>query len=211
MASNLDMDNRIPTRGSLLRRLKDPDDQESWNDFSRIYRGLVYGVARQAALTDSEAQDVVQETFISVVKTIREFKYDPAIGSFKSWLRHTTKWKIADRYRRRIKEAAIAGGHTRATARTSTVERIPDPARLKLEDIWDAEWEKCVLNAALEKVRPQVKASHYQLFDLYAIKGWPVQKVALTLDVNVGQVYLAKHRISALLKKEIKSLENRLL
>ena len=80
-------DNLIPTRRSLLSRLKNLDDQESWNDFSRIYRGLVYGVARQAGLTDSEAQDIVQETFISVVKTIQEFKYDPAVGSFKSWLR----------------------------------------------------------------------------------------------------------------------------
>jgi RNA polymerase sigma factor (sigma-70 family) len=205
------LENRIPTRRSLLSRLKNPDDQESWNDFSRIYRGLVYGVAIQAGLTDSEAQDVVQETFMSVVKTIKEFNYDPAIGSFKSWLRHTTKWKIADRLRKKVKEAAVGGRHTRATARTSTVDRIPDPAGFRLEEIWDAEWEKCVLNAALEKVKPQVKARQYQLFDLYTIKGWPVQKVAHTLDVNVGQVYLAKHRISALLRKEIKSLENRLL
>src|SRR5438045_3169808 len=147
-------DNLIPTRRTLLSRLKNLDDQESWNDFSKLYRGLVYGVARQAGLTDSEAQDVVQETFISVVKTIKEFKYDPVIGSFKSWLRHTTKWKIADRFRKRVKEPAAGGRHTRVTARTSTVERIPDPAGSKLEDIWDAEWTKCVLNAALEKVRP---------------------------------------------------------
>ena len=204
-------DNLIPTRRSLLSRLKNLDDQESWNDFSRIYRGLVYGVARQAGLTDSEAQDIVQETFISVVKTIQEFKYDPAVGSFKSWLRHTTSWKISDRYRKRVKEAAMGARHSQGTARTATVERIPDPAGLKLEDIWEAEWEKSVFSAALDRVRPQVRAKQYQLFDLYAIKGWSVQKVARTLDVHVGQVYLAKHRISALLKKEIKSLENRLL
>ena len=100
-------DNLIPTRRSLLSRLKNLDDQESWNDFSRIYRGLVYGVARQAGLTDSEAQDIVQETFISVVKTIQEFKYDPAVGSFKSWLRHTTSWKISDRYRKRVSHGSF--------------------------------------------------------------------------------------------------------
>ena len=204
-------DNLIPTRRSLLSRLKNLDDQESWNDFSKIYRGLVYGMAVKAGLSDAEAQDVVQETFISIAKKIQEFKYDPVIGSFKSWLRHTTNWKISDRYRKRGKEAAMGGRHSRGTARTSTVERIPDPAGLKLADIWEAEWETSVFNAALEKVRPQVKAKQYQLFDLYAIKGWSVQKVARTLDVHVGQVYLAKHRISALLKKEIKSLEKRLL
>ena len=182
------MENLIPTRRSLLSRLKNWEDQESWNDFSRIYRQLVYGVARQAGLTDSEAQDIVQETFISVVKTIQEFKYDPAVGSFKSWLRHTTSWKISDRYRKRVKEAAMGARHSQGTARTATVERIPDPAGLKLEDIWEAEWEKSVFNAALDRVRPQVRAKQYQLFDLYAIKGWSVQKVARTLDVHVGEL-----------------------
>ena len=85
------MENLIPTRRSLLSRLKNWEDQESWNDFSRIYRQLVYGVARQAGLNDAEADDVVQETFLAVAKKIREFKYDPAIGSFKSWLLHTTQ------------------------------------------------------------------------------------------------------------------------
>ena len=47
------------------------------------------------------------------------------------------------------------------------------------------------------------------MFDLYVVKQWPVGKVARTLGVNVGQVYLAKHRIAALIKKEVRILEER--
>ena len=200
------MENLIPTRRSLLSRLKNWEDQESWNDFSRIYRQLVYGVARQAGLNDAEADDVVQETFLAVAKKIREFKYDPAIGSFKSWLLHTTQWRITDQFRKRRKMVPASGGAARATARTSTVERIPDPAGFRLQDIWDQEWEKSIFASALHKVKHRVKASQYQLFDLYMIKQWPVQKVALDLGVSVGRVYLAKHRVSVLLKKEITRL-----
>jgi RNA polymerase sigma-70 factor (ECF subfamily) len=39
------------------------------------------------------------------------------------------------------------------------------------------------------------------------IKEWPVKKVAKELGVSVAQVYLAKHRISALMKKELKRVE----
>jgi hypothetical protein len=39
------------------------------------------------------------------------------------------------------------------------------------------------------------------------LKQWPVRKVAQTLDVSVGQVYLAKHRISLLIRREIRALE----
>jgi hypothetical protein len=38
-------------------------------------------------------------------------------------------------------------------------------------------------------------------------KEWPAQKVAAQLRVSVGQVYLARHRVSALIKKEVKTLE----
>src|SRR2546426_11700823 len=51
------------------------------------------------------------------------------------------------------------------------------------------------------------KPEHYQLFDLYVVQKWPVRKITATLGVNAGQVYLAKHRISSLLKKEIARLE----
>jgi RNA polymerase sigma-70 factor (ECF subfamily) len=42
------------------------------------------------------------------------------------------------------------------------------------------------------------------------IKEWPVKKVAGTLGVSPGQVYLAKHRVSALVKKEIANLETKM-
>ena len=38
----------LPTRLTLLERLKDLDDQESWKDFFTTYSGLVYGVAVKA-------------------------------------------------------------------------------------------------------------------------------------------------------------------
>jgi len=43
----------------------------------------------------------VQETFISVVKNIRRLDYDRRRGTFKGWLPHTTRWKIADIWRKR--------------------------------------------------------------------------------------------------------------
>src|SRR5262252_3704320 len=68
----------IPTRESLLSRLKNWEDRESWQDFFDIYWKLIYSMARKAELTDAEAQDIVQETVISVARKIEGFKYDPA-------------------------------------------------------------------------------------------------------------------------------------
>src|SRR6266566_2830094 len=92
----------IPTRYSLLSRLQNWDDQESWKDFFDTYWRLIYSTAVNAGLSEAEAQDVVQETVICVAKNIQKFKRDRAKGSFKGWLRNLTRWRIRDQLRKRI-------------------------------------------------------------------------------------------------------------
>src|SRR5215471_16312261 len=91
----------LPTRQSLLQRLKRWDDQESWRNFFELYSGLLYATAIKAGLSDSEAQDVVQDTIILVSKKMEGFKYDPAVDSFKGWLLYLTRKRIAMEYRKR--------------------------------------------------------------------------------------------------------------
>ncbi len=205
-----DPDRFIPTRRSLLNRLKNWEDQESWKDFFDTYWKLIYGVAVKAGLTDVEAQEVVQETVIAVAKKMQEFNYDPQVGSFKGWLLHTTQWRISDQLRKRRGDRAAVAQRYETATKTATVERVADPAGFNLEAIWEEEWKSHVFSAAIDRVKRRVNARQYQIFDLYVIKQWPVQKVASTLGVNTGRVYLAKHRISALIKREIKNLEGTL-
>ena len=139
------------------------------------------------------------------------FKYDPQIGSFKAWLLHTTRWRISDQLRKRRGEAGSLGRQYKASTGTATVDRIPDPAGSNLEAIWEKEWRNNIFAAAIEKVKRRVDARQYQIFDLYVMKQWPVKKVATTLGVSSGQVYLAKHRIFALVKKEITVLESKMI
>jgi RNA polymerase sigma factor (sigma-70 family) len=187
----------LATRKSLLSRIKDWDDQESWKDFFDTYWKLIYNAAIKSGLNDAEAQDVVQETVVTIARRIGELKYDPALGSFKGWLLNTTRWKINDQFRKRAPRGRAATG-TGADA----VARLPDPAQSPLDALWEQEWEQTILDAALARVKQQASPAQYQIFDLYVVKGWPARKVAQTLGVTAMQVYLAKHRVSALLKKE---------
>ncbi|MEW6158129.1 MAG: sigma-70 family RNA polymerase sigma factor [Verrucomicrobiota bacterium] len=204
-------DELIPTRQSLLTRLKDWDDQESWREFFNTYWKLIYGVALKAGMNEQEAQEVVQETVISVARRMKDFKYDPALGSFKSWLLQLTRWRIYDQYRKREKHAIAHTPRSDLTPRTATVERVPDPAGLNLDRVWDQEWQRNLIDAALERVKRKVKPKQYQIFDLYVLKKWPVGKVTRTLGVSLAQVYLSKHRVSRLLRKEIEYIESKII
>jgi RNA polymerase sigma factor (sigma-70 family) len=207
----------LPTRTSLLRRLKKWEDQESWRDFFDTYWKLIYSAAVKAGLNDAEAQDVVQDTVIAVAKKIEDFKYDPAVDSFKGWLLYLTRKRVALHYRKRERDR---GGPFRAETAASAadvsisalnLEQLADPALSDFETIWNEEWERSLTDAALARVKQQVNPKQFQIFNFYVLKQWPVQEVAKTLGVSTTQIYLAKHRISALVTKELKRLQNGLL
>lgn len=72
--------------------------------------------------------------------------------------------------------------------------------------VWDEEWEANLRQRAIDKVKRKVDPKQYQIFDLHMFKKWPVAKVARFLGVSAGRVYLTKHRIAKLMKKEVADL-----
>ena len=191
------------TRRSLVDRLVNLEDRQRWHEFFETYWKLIYGVARRAGLGDAEAQDVVQETVITVSKNIS--KYERAAGSFKNWLLHITRWRIADQFRRRSPARETRRIGEESDRDTATIDRVPD--QLDVSAVWDDEWQRHTLEAALTRVKRRVEPRHYQIFDCAVLKEWPAAKVARELGVNVAQVYLVKHRVAALLKKEVAAME----
>src|SRR5205809_2638938 len=91
----------LETRPSLLNRLKSGDDPQSWQEFYKIYGGLIRFFAEKAGLTADEAEEVVQETAIGVARRLPEFTYDPKVCRFKTWLLNLTRWRIQDQLRKR--------------------------------------------------------------------------------------------------------------
>jgi RNA polymerase sigma-70 factor (ECF subfamily) len=196
------------TRLTLIARLKNWDDHKSWQDFFNIYWRFIYNAARKAGLTHEEAEDVVQDTIVTVTKKIKDMKYDPALGSFRGWLFTVTRSRVEDVRRKRLPVAPRKSKEERQHPdRTDTVERIADPASLNCDAIWEDEWKSNLAEAAMERVKRKVNPNHWQIFDFYVLRDWSVNKVMETLNVSRAQVYLAKHRIEPLIKAEIKKLE----
>lgn len=206
MTVALKRENLLPTRYSLLSRLKDWEDHQSWQVFFDTYWRLIYSFAIQSGLTETEAQDVVQETVMSVARDISKFKRERALGSFKGWLRNIIRWRISDQLRKRLptdsgEEPSSGSGSVAA------MESIADPASSALDALWEKEWQENLFAAAVDRLKRRVKEEHFQMFDLYVLKQLPVSKVAEMMGVNIGQVYLAKHRVAGLIKKEVQQLE----
>lgn len=202
----------IPTRQTLLERLKNLDDSQSWREFFDTYWRLIYSVAIKFGLSEEEAREVVQDTVISVSRHIQGFVYDPSRGSFKNWMLQMTHWRVLDQLKRRkahrenfVRSPAESGSE----ARTATIDRIPDPKSGKFQEVWEEEWRNNLFEAAVEQIKSKVNARHFQIFDFYVFKKQSTAKVCRMFGVSISQVYLIKHRISGMIKKQMKKMEER--
>jgi RNA polymerase sigma factor (sigma-70 family) len=198
----------LRTRATLLFRVREWQDGESWEEFHRLYRRLVYGRARRAGLAHEDAEDVAQDVFKRVAETIKDFDTNPERGSFRGWLMKLTHWRIADKFESKGKtpvHSPAPAGPDGTTGGTGTLERVPSPE--EEEGDWDSEWQQHVLAMALERLARQVKPRHFQVFELYVRQGWPVLKVSRELRINPASVYVIGHRLTKLLKDEVEKLK----
>jgi RNA polymerase sigma factor (sigma-70 family) len=207
--SNSCPEDLIPTRKSLLGRLKNWEDNASWREFFQTYWKLIYGFAVRRGLTHGEAEEVVQETVIAVAKHIGRFEYDPKVCAFKTWLLGVTRSKIANAFARRARQPVLAARAEEDTRSTPLLEKLPDQHSVPWEQAWDEEWQRNLMDAAIQRVKRRVSIEQFQMFDLFVLKSWPARDVARTLDVTVAHVYVAKHRISKLIRREVAALERR--
>ena len=198
-------DTVLPTRQSLLSRLRDWQNQDGWRKFFDTYWRLIYNVARKSGLADAQAQDVVQNTFIYLSRRMPNFHYDPARGSFKSWLRVVTRSRIHvylrqqkadEKFRREPLPSA-------KSQKTDGVEEMPALAGDALDEVWQREWEENLLNTALHRLRSKVSSQQLLIFRLATLGDLPLIQVAKKLGVSLAQVYLARHRVGKPFNTEV--------
>lgn len=189
------------TSPTLLGRLRQsPDDPAAWAEFARRYGAMIFRWCRRWRLQDADAQDVVQNVLLELSRQMREFVYDPA-GSFRSWLK-TVARRAWMRY--------VEGQHKHDTAtRDATVlEQLRDPsAEDDLVRHLEAEYEREILERALDRVRLRVKATTFEAFRLTALEGLSGQEAAERIGMPVSHVFVAKGNVQKMVREEIADLD----
>ena len=179
------------TSVTLLERVKDPRDETAWRAFYGLYQPMLVKYAKVQGLRGPEAEDVAQDCMASLARHMRRFRYARDRGRFREYLRRTANNRIASLRRRRQPRSA----------RTGELETLP--ARTTAEADWERLWLREHLSYCMKRVASRHSAGTARAFRLYALQGWPVQKVCRALDMSANQVYLAKTRMIRRLREEI--------
>ena len=190
------------TRPSLLVRVRDARDNQAWSQFVAIYAPLVYGFARRRGLQDADAADLAQEVLRRVAGAVRGLEYDPDRGTFRGWL-----FTVVGNELRKFAQKQQRPG--RGTGDTDALHRLaaqPAPEENHSAE-WDDEYERRLFSYAAEQVRGDFQESTWQAFWRTAVEGQAAKPVAEALGLTVAAVYLAKGRVMARLKEQVRMLQ----
>ncbi len=194
---------RIPdTRASLILRLPSTADAAAWREFVALYEPFVYRFARRSGFQDADARELVQNVLLSVVKAVERWESDPRRARFRTWLFKIARNQFLDLLAKK-RRRAIAGG---TTAMLELLEG--QPASDEVARHLALEHRRELFRWAAARVKRTVKATTWEAFWITSVEGRSVDDAARALQLSAGSVYLARSRVLARLRAEVRQLED---
>jgi len=181
--------NRTTTR--LLDALRDHRNEPAWTQIDARYRPVIRGLARQFGLSESDSEEVSQQSLSEFVKAYHDGRYDRTKGRLSSWIlgiaHHTTLKMI-----RSGKRAGLPGA--------TVIAEVADEQQLR--SIWDDERDREILARALAAIRDESVLDDRTLraFELVGLRGVPAGEAAAQCQMSVDQVYVARSRVTKRLR-----------
>ncbi len=207
MAYHPSPDDSLQTRASLLVRLRDLDDAESWNQFYRTYERAVRGLAKKRGLTEAEAEEVAQEVFKRIAETIHSFEPASRAGSFRRWLYQLARWRADDKLRERGR-LVVEPLSDPTTGIENSIQRIAAPD--DVEEALETDARRQLIRVALDRLKQRVNPRDLQIFQLLIVDEWTVAKVAKFFRLTPASIYVVRHRVGRQLRVELASIQKRL-
>ena len=185
------------TTTQLIADLLNPSNSTAWVDFDARYRPVLVRFAQRLGFAADDADELAQQTIAEFCRAFRDGLYQRDRGRLRSWLIGIARNTALSM--RRHRGAVRVGGN-------SVLENMADDA--ELTRIWDEEREQAIFAEAMSRLRESTRRDEktLQAFELYAIRGFPVEEVATRCGLNVDTVYVVKNRLTKRLREIVGEL-----
>ncbi len=184
------------TNHSLIARVKNLGDGASWEEFIEIYQPVVFRMARRRGLQDADAQDVMQQVFLSISRSIEGWTAGNGQPPFRAWLTTIARNAITKSLTRQPRDAAVG-----STSMIELLNALPDSESTTAE--LQAEARKEIVRWAAEQIRTEFSEGIWNVFWQTAIEGVSIADVAKSTGRSPGSIYVARFRVIARLKEKI--------
>jgi len=192
------------TRGgcNLMEGALDPDfslvsrclrgEEPAWEELVRLHTRRVYGLCFRFTGSGSEAQDLTQEVFLRVFRTLKTFR--SMEGSFATWLARVTRNLLIDHYRRTRQERVTDS----IEEQLPMIEEAGGAASARPDHALAGREASEILQATLQKLSPDLREAVI-LRDLQEMEYREIAEVlripegTVKSRINRGRAELARH------------------
>ena len=181
---------------TLLKDLAGGAASARWGEFVARYDGLMRGYL-QSRFPDVDADDVMQETLLSMTKALPGYRYTPdAKGCFRDYLVGVLRHKALDALRKRASERE----------KRSAFANERDLCAASARD--DVQWREALMHAALDQLLADdsIAMRNREIFRRVAMLGDPPERVAADFGVSRGNVDVIKNRLLARMRAIVESM-----
>lgn len=191
-----DVAGTCPTNPDLLGRLRSrEDDPAAWQEFVSLYALPLHRWCRSHGLTTDDADDVAQEVLVRFWRQSKRYRHDPS-RRFRTHLRNIVLDVVSDWQSKRDAAHGDAVGELLASV----------PAREDLVASLESAWDTDAAARALREVEGRVQPHTWRAFQLQVLEGMRGEAVARELGVTVNVVYVARHKVTRMLRDAVSRL-----
>lgn len=185
------------TSRSLLERVRDSADAESWRRLVDLYTPWLQSWLRRFHVPDADSDDFVQEVFVVVANEVRAFQLGERPGGFRNWLRTILFNRLRHYWRQQ---------QTRPMIGAADVLTLLEDPHSDFDRFWDREHDEYVTRRLLEQIEPEFMATTWQAFRRQVVDECPAATVAVELGMSANAALIAKSRVLRRLPEEARGL-----
>ena len=196
------------TRITLLQRLADGGSEADWEVFFDIYQDIIVGFARSKGLSPSDAEDLLQETMVDLMRGLQRFQYDREKGLFRSYLKTIVARKVARFYQAKTRTPDLVSIDAESSDRDNLADRlgVADPDTFSEED--ETLWRRSVVEHCLRCLLEETGLDEQTvaIFRALALDGGRVPDVAQQFGLAPNAVHQIRHRMLHRLQAAVQEL-----
>lgn len=178
----------------VLISLAKSGDKKALAELVKLYESTIYNFAFKICRDKEKAENIMQETFYSMVKSLHQFEGDSKLST---WL-----YRIVSNHclmgARKLKSGTFVSLDESSDDESPAKEMAVDWETIPFKSIENEELKK-ILDNSIKKLHPDYRV----VFLLRDVEGLSTEETAKIMELSVPAVKSRLHRARAFLRKEI--------
>jgi RNA polymerase sigma-70 factor (ECF subfamily) len=181
------------TQPSLLDQLRQPANPAAWERFVELYAPLLHGWAQRLGLQSADAENLVQDVFVTLLQELPRFLYQPG-KRFRGWL-----WTVTvNKFRQQ--------GRLLLPIPVGTGEPDEGKGPNEIEAIEEAEYQRYLVSRVMRLMQSDFEPTTWKACWEQVVNGRAPAEVAAELGITINAAHLAKARVLRRLRQELAGL-----